>query len=131
MKRDPLQDHVEFAIERRAAEERKARAPVLGDRADRATIRLWYQSRWWNAIRRAQLKREVNCRLCVHRGRMTPAVAVDHVEPHRGRRDWFFNTFNLQSLCLHCHNSIKKRMESGKSSGAALDGSPLHKSEGW
>jgi 5-methylcytosine-specific restriction enzyme A len=131
MTRDHLRDHVEFARAKQSADVARAKAPVLGERADRATIRTWYHSRWWAAIRRAHLRREINCRLCAHRGRMTPAVAVDHVEPHRGRREWFFNTFNLQSLCTHCHNSIKKRMESGKSSGAALDGTPLHKSEGW
>ncbi|WP_234239756.1 HNH endonuclease [Billgrantia desiderata] len=44
-------------------------------------------------------------------GRVTPADTVDHIEPHRGDGDKFFDPKNLQSLCATCHSSRKQRLE--------------------
>jgi 5-methylcytosine-specific restriction protein A len=40
-----------------------------------------------------------------------PATTVDHMIPHRGDRALFWNTANWQSLCNHCHSSVKQRIE--------------------
>ncbi|WP_327198035.1 HNH endonuclease [Sporanaerobacter acetigenes] len=30
-------------------------------------------------------------------------IAVDHIEPHKGNEDLFYDINNLQSLCKSCH----------------------------
>jgi 5-methylcytosine-specific restriction enzyme A len=51
--------------------------------------------------------------MCQVRGLAVPATIADHIEPHRG--DWnAFLTSELQSLCAHCHNSAKRRIELGR-----------------
>jgi hypothetical protein len=65
------------------------------------------------------------CRLCLERGRVTPATIADHVTPHRG--DW--NAFllgELQSLCRACHNRDKRFEEiRGYRLDVGEDGWPL------
>nr|WP_310012296.1 hypothetical protein [Brucella pseudogrignonensis] len=44
----------------------------------------------------------------------TSQLVCDHVEPHRGNEAAFW-AGPFQTLCAHCHNSTKARMErSGK-----------------
>ncbi|NMA84113.1 MAG: HNH endonuclease [Epulopiscium sp.] len=31
-------------------------------------------------------------------------VAVDHIKPHKGNEDLFYDINNLQSLCKSCHD---------------------------
>ena len=64
----------------------------------------------WQELRAAQLASEPFCRKCRNRGVLTPATVADHVVPHRGDPDLFWNG-ELQSLCDHCHNSTKQREE--------------------
>jgi 5-methylcytosine-specific restriction protein A len=40
-----------------------------------------------------------------------PASVVDHITPHRGDKKLFWDYRNWQSLCAHCHNSLKQRQE--------------------
>jgi 5-methylcytosine-specific restriction enzyme A len=50
--------------------------------------------------------------MCFKRGLAVPATVADHVVPHDG--DWnAFLTGALQSLCEHCHNSTKRRIDLG------------------
>lgn len=42
---------------------------------------------------------------CVQEGRVTPATAVDHIEPHRMDMKLFWDTRNWQSLCKRCHDT--------------------------
>ena len=51
------------------------------------------------------------CRLCGVMGRVSPAQAVDHIVPHKGDWDMFWDRCNHQSLCYPCHNA-KSNMES-------------------
>lgn len=37
-------------------------------------------------------------------GVLEPATVVDHIEPHRGDYDLFWDTGNWQALCAKCHN---------------------------
>ena len=66
----------------------------------------------WQKIRAAQLAGEPLCRMCADQGRVTPASVADHVEPHKGDEDKFWNG-KLQSLCKRCHDSDKQREERG------------------
>lgn len=57
----------------------------------------------WQDRRQAQLLAEPFCRECAKQGVRTPAMDVDHVEPHRGDIKKFM-TGELQSLCHRCHS---------------------------
>ncbi|WP_189426952.1 HNH endonuclease [Devosia pacifica] len=35
----------------------------------------------------------------------------DHITPHRGDDQLFWDRTNWQALCAHCHNSTKQRQE--------------------
>jgi len=79
------------------------------DRVD--TWRRWYKTPEWKALRWEVLVQEhFTCRRCAHVGESREMVA-DHVQPHRGDRELFFDRQNLQCLCAGCHNSDKQREE--------------------
>jgi 5-methylcytosine-specific restriction protein A len=44
-------------------------------------------------------------------GRVEPATLVDHVEPHEGDQDKFWNTSMWQASCRWHHDSVKQRLE--------------------
>lgn len=39
------------------------------------------------------------------------ATVVDHIKPHRGCMQLFWNPANHQSACDHCHSAHKQRLE--------------------
>ena len=49
---------------------------------------------------------------CMREGRPVNATDVDHVRPHKGKQQPFFDATNLQSLCHACH-SRKTATEDG------------------
>jgi 5-methylcytosine-specific restriction protein A len=59
------------------------------------------------------------CIQCEGYGRVVPAVAVDHITPHRGDQDLFWDEGNWQPLCLKCHN-VKTATEDGGFGSAAV-----------
>jgi 5-methylcytosine-specific restriction protein A len=63
-------------------------------------------------------------------GRVEVATIADHIEPHRGDMDKFWNG-PLQSLCGICHSAVKQREESGGHLGCGLDGVPLKRNAYW
>ena len=71
-----------------------------------------YTARW--AKYAASYKREHPlCRECESQGRITPAYAVDHIQPVTGPDDpLFWDTDNHQPLCAICH-SRKTATEKG------------------
>ena len=83
----------------------------------------WYADRRWRAKREAQLQREPLCRFCEQLGRFTAATVADHIVPHRGDLHAFWYGA-LQSLCGHCHSSVKARIENGSAPIGVDD-------EGW
>lgn len=72
--------------------------------------RRWYSTQRWRARRKAQLASEPLCRMCGARGTLTAATVADHVVPHRGDYDLFWNG-ELQSLCASHHSSAKQSIE--------------------
>lgn len=88
---------------------------------------LYDTSRWRYRIVPAHLHIEPLCRICMKSNRITEARVIDHIVPHKGKHELFFNTDNLQSLCFSCHNSIKQSEErTGRERSAiGLDGWPI------
>lgn len=92
----------------------------------RALWRAWYQTPAWAAIKAHRKAKEPYCRKCAAVGLKTPVDIIDHVEPHRGRRELFFRFENTQSLCKQCHDSTKQQSEVlGYSTEIGPDGLPI------
>lgn len=63
-----------------------------------------YDSKWRSA-RNKFLKSNPLCIKCKERGKLTVAVIVDHIIPHRGDKALFWNENNWQALCKRCHDN--------------------------
>jgi 5-methylcytosine-specific restriction endonuclease McrA len=75
--------------------------PKRLDRAN-ATQR-GYDRRWRNA-RLGYLRSHPFCVSCAKQDRYITANVVDHVIPHKGDQDLFWDTDNWQALCKPCHD---------------------------
>jgi len=86
-----------------------------------------YQNNAWKDLRRNQLQKQPLCEFCLARGIITMATVCDHIEPHRGDLDKFWNPLNLQSLCKQCHDIDKQRIENGLNEKKiiGIDGWPI------
>jgi 5-methylcytosine-specific restriction enzyme A len=57
-----------------------------------------YNARWRKA-RSVWLAKHPLCNVC-----KKPGKVVDHVVPHRGNKELFWDVSNWQTLCIKCHN---------------------------
>lgn len=71
---------------------------LLRDKNRKSSAERGYDDRWRKA-RRAYL---IQHPICVKCGR--PATEVDHIIPHKGDKNLFWNVGNWQSLCHSCHS---------------------------
>ena len=71
-----------------------------------------YDSRWRKA-RALFLSQHPLCAACEGKGRITPAQVVDHVIPHRGDKQLFWDRDNWQALCKPCHDAKTAREDGG------------------
>lgn len=83
-------------------------------RSPRSAWQHLYKTALWRQLRQHQLVNEPLCRFCLEREIVEPATVVDHITPHKGDVVLFHNPDNLSSLCKHCHDSVKQRMELGQ-----------------
>lgn len=60
--------------------------------------------RKWQRARRAFLAANPLCVSCMAQGRVVAASVVDHIRPHRGNDELFWNPVNWQPLCKRCHD---------------------------
>ena len=71
--------------------------------------------RRWRKLRARHIASEPLCRECRRLGRVRAGEVVDHIRPHDGREALLYDEKNLQTLCKTCHDSHKRRVESGAS----------------
>jgi 5-methylcytosine-specific restriction enzyme A len=69
----------------------------------RASHTRGYDRQWRNARERF-LREHPLCVFCLREDRYKTATVVDHVIPHRGNSDLFWNLKNWQPLCKRCHD---------------------------
>jgi len=62
-----------------------------------------YHSRW-RAARIRYLRKHPLCVLCLNAGKASAATVVDHIIPHRGNQQLFWDMTNWQALCKSCHD---------------------------
>lgn len=67
----------------------------------------------WEKARLAYLRRHPLCIMCQKQGITTQADVVDHIIPHKGNMQLFWDQANWQSLCFTHHNQDKQRMDRG------------------
>ncbi|HBP5411327.1 TPA: HNH endonuclease [Pseudomonas aeruginosa] len=70
-----------------------------------------YGYRWQQARARFLAKHPL-CRLCSDAGKVVEATEVDHIIPHRGDTELFWQESNWMALCKVCH-SKKTATEDG------------------
>jgi len=63
-----------------------------------------YDARW-RAERKRFLQHNPLCVKCMENGILRAATVVDHIKPHRGDTELFWDRDNWQPLCETCHNS--------------------------
>jgi len=80
----------------------------------------------WKRIRAEWLRQHPLCVICKQRNRLTAATEVDHVTPHRGDRNLFYEPSNFQSLCKPCH-SRKTAKEDGGFGNQSMTSQPVEK----
>jgi 5-methylcytosine-specific restriction protein A len=85
-----------------------------------------YRRKAWRVVREEHLRLEPFCRKCKEQGIHTLGNVVDHIKPHRGDMDLFFEKKNLQTLC-GSHHSKDKQLEElrGYATGCDEQGNPL------
>ncbi len=66
----------------------------------------------WHKARKRYLAANPICVECEKENIITPANTVDHIIPHRGDKELFWDEDNWQSLCA-THHSIKTAKEDG------------------
>lgn len=72
-----------------------------------------YSSSRWQDLRRYRLNIQPLCVECLKNHRITPATVVDHIKPHKGNEELFYDFNNLQPLCKPCHDR-KTAKEDGR-----------------
>lgn len=92
-----------------------------------------YGSRW-QKVSKLFLSKPENalCAHCRERGELNPSQVVDHIKPHRGDFDLFWDESNWQGLCKRCHDrkTVKERNQS-KVKGCQADGRPTDPAHPW
>jgi 5-methylcytosine-specific restriction protein A len=72
-----------------------------------------YNSARWQRLRKWFLSKHPLCTECERQTRITPATVVDHIKPHQGDPELFWDENNLQALCKPCHDR-KTAREDGR-----------------
>lgn len=77
------------------------------------TYKHLYNTARWKRLRIQFLKEHPLCEECSRKGIAKPAEVVDHIIPHRGNKELFWDEDNLQALCKECHDR-KTAKEDGR-----------------
>lgn len=91
-----------------------------------------YRTKQWKAMRLHHLELEPCCVYCLKQGAVSQAIIVDHIRPHKGDEDLFFDADNLQGLCKKHHDASKQREErAGGVIGSDTNGVPIDPCHHW
>ena len=79
-------------------------------RSNKSSTERGYGYRWQKARERF-LRSNPLCVYCKAKGRVEVANVVDHIVPHRGNQEIFWDESQWQALCKSCHDSTKQKEE--------------------
>jgi len=74
------------------------------------SYRRGYDKRWQKA-RKGFLASNPLCVECMKHDKYESATVVDHIKPHRGDKQLFWDESNWQPLCKRCHDKKTRRGE--------------------
>ncbi len=77
-------------------------------RRDQTEERQWIHSPRWRKASKLFLEEHPLCVECERQRRITAAYLVDHIIPHEGNYDLFWDQSNWQGLCNPCHEEKHK-----------------------
>lgn len=81
-------------------------------RVEDAPWRKWYGTERWKALRwQVLLDAMFTCAMCGDAIADTSQLVADHVKPHQGNDQLFWDRGNIQCVCAPCHNSRKQAIE--------------------
>ncbi len=67
----------------------------------------------WQKARLAFLQKHPLCCMCEQEGMVTPATVVDHIKPHKGDQELFWDRSNWQPVCRTHHNKKTANQDGG------------------
>lgn len=82
------------------------------DRQRGSSAKRGYGRKWQN-YRKIYLAEHPLCMRCKKKGRIMPAIVVDHIKPHKGDCNLFWQISNHQALCVRCHNKVTAQYDGG------------------
>jgi len=82
------------------------------DKARGSSTERGYDSKWRTA-RAGFLRKHPLCAACERINRTAAASVVDHITPHKGDKDLFWDRANWQPLCKPCHDRKTAREDGG------------------
>ncbi|TVO75127.1 HNH endonuclease signature motif containing protein [Sedimenticola selenatireducens] len=86
----------------------------------------------WQKERAKYLEEHPLCVTHKAQGKVVPSAVVDHINPHRGNLELFWDKSNWQALCKQCHDRHKQRLEkSGTVIGCSDAGLPIDPHHHW
>ena len=81
-------------------------------RDNNAPWRAWYKTARWQRLRWQVLTDAMfTCAMCGRLEGQSRNLVADHIRPHRGDEELFWDRANLQCLCKSCHDGAKQSME--------------------
>lgn len=100
-----------YATKGAYCEEHQAQRRTYDEHRGNSTQR-GYNSAWRKA-RDAFLRKHPLCVGCERQDRVVAAEVVDHVIPHKGDKELFWDRDNWQSLCKPCHDRKTRTEDMG------------------
>lgn len=80
---------------------------------DSRPFKCLYNTSRWKKSRKQYLMVHPLCEECRKHGMIKAADVVDHIIPHKGNEELFWDESNWQSLCKECHDK-KTAREDGR-----------------
>ena len=77
---------------------------VRANDKQRGTARERGYTTQWDKARKGFLAKHPLCVECERNGRVAAATDVDHIVPHRGDMELFWDSGNWGALCARCHS---------------------------
>ena len=72
-----------------------------------------YHSSRWTKVAKAWKVEHPLCEACKSKGIIKAAEVVDHIVPHKGNAEMFYDRANLQPLCKMCHDAKTAKEDGG------------------
>lgn len=83
---------------------------------------LYFTTRWRRLRWEVLVAAAFTCARCGRVEGETRRLVADHINPHRGIEERFWDRGNLQCLCASCHSGAKQREEQGSLRGPMGEG---------